>query len=167
MRTLTIVALILFFPASGFSISIEGTFAGVDRIESEITYSVQDNGNADGSEEEEVSAEDEVRSEIAELRELISFSKIFYALFLLFITYFINKYLTIIIDNLSEKTTNYRLFIKRLAPISRIIIGLLRFMLLLPGLLIRQLRQSLRLLLPLVLLLVLHRRIYCEISLVV
>ena len=122
MRTLTIVALILFFPASGFSISIEGTFAGPEGIEAEITYSVQDNGNADGSEEEEVSAEDEVRSEIAELRELISFSKIFYALFLLFITYFINKYLTIIIDNLSEKTTNYRLFIKRLAPISRIII---------------------------------------------
>lgn len=129
MRTLTTIALILFLfiPLSSFSISVDDTFAVVDGIEAEVTYAVQDesglsNGNADGSEEEEVSTEDEIRSEIAELRELISFSKIFYALILLFITYFINKYLTIIIDNLSEKTTNYRLFIKRLAPISRIII---------------------------------------------
>ena len=59
---------------------------------------------------------------IAQLRELISFSKIFYSFLILFITYFLNKYLSLILDNLSEKLTNYRLFIKRLVPISRILI---------------------------------------------
>jgi small-conductance mechanosensitive channel len=59
---------------------------------------------------------------IAQLRELVSFGKIFYSFLILFITYFINKYLSLILDNLSEKLTNYRLFIKRLVPISRILI---------------------------------------------
>lgn len=64
----------------------------------------------------------EEMSEIAEIRELISFSKVLYTLFILIITYFINKYVTLILDNLSERATNYRLFIKRLSPISRILI---------------------------------------------
>jgi small-conductance mechanosensitive channel len=68
---------------------------------------------------EEVAEED---SEIAKIRELISLSKVFYIIIILVLTYFINKYLTLILDNLSEKATNYRLFIKRLAPISRIVI---------------------------------------------
>jgi small-conductance mechanosensitive channel len=80
-----------------------------------------------GSEQEDTKsglneAADEVKSDVAQIRELISFNKVFYSLLLLFITYFVNKYLTIIIDSISEKTTNYRLFIKRLAPISRILI---------------------------------------------
>jgi small-conductance mechanosensitive channel len=65
---------------------------------------------------------DDVQSDLAQIKELISFSKVFYSLILLFVTYFINKYLTIIIDSTSEKATHYRLFIKRLAPISRILI---------------------------------------------
>lgn len=67
-------------------------------------------------------AEEQIQGDFSQIRELISFWKIFNSLILLFITYFINKYFTIIIDNLSEKATNYRLFIKRLAPISRILI---------------------------------------------
>jgi small-conductance mechanosensitive channel len=60
--------------------------------------------------------------DISQIRELISFWKIFYSLIILFITYFINKFFTVIIDNLSERATNYRLFIKRLVPVSRILI---------------------------------------------
>lgn len=74
---------------------------------------------------EEVSDEEEdadVPQNIAQIRELISFGKIFYSLFILFVTYFLNKFLSLILDNLSEKITNYRLFIKRLVPISRILI---------------------------------------------
>ncbi|PKD44145.1 mechanosensitive ion channel family protein [Rhodohalobacter barkolensis] len=65
---------------------------------------------------------EEVQNEITQIRELISISKVIYTLIILFLTYFINKYLTLILDNMSEKATNYRLFIKRLAPISRIVI---------------------------------------------
>ena len=77
------------------------------------------------SDEQGLSAENlesTAEQNIAQLRELISFSKIFYSFLILFITYFLNKYLSLILDNLSEKLTNYRLFIKRLVPISRILI---------------------------------------------
>lgn len=75
-----------------------------------------------GEEESEEQFEDEIEQELVQLRELISFSKVFNALLLLIITYFLNKYITLILENLSEKATNYRLFIKRLTPISRIVI---------------------------------------------
>lgn len=81
--------------------------------------------NQDGAENnlsEEESEKSVLNEDFVELKELISFTKIFNALLLLFITYFVNKYVTIILDTLSEKATNYRLFIKRLAPISRITI---------------------------------------------
>ncbi|WP_158278647.1 mechanosensitive ion channel family protein [Rhodohalobacter mucosus] len=64
----------------------------------------------------------DAQQNIAQIRELISFGKIFYSFLILFFTYYINKYLSLILDNLSEKLTNYRLFIKRLVPISRILI---------------------------------------------
>ena len=61
-------------------------------------------------------------SEVQQIQELISLNKIFYSLLILVITYFFNKYFSIILDNIAEKATNYRLFVKRLAPISRIVI---------------------------------------------
>ncbi len=137
MRFLTILSISLFILFSGLYANAGDSYIGFNKLSAEFTITVQDtvvleNGNDDENnsqeegeaedEEEELSEDEELRSEIAQLRELISFSKIFYSLFLLFITYLINKYLTIIIDNLSEKATDYRLFIKRLAPISRIII---------------------------------------------
>lgn len=65
---------------------------------------------------------DEDVSEVQQIQELISLSKIFYSLLILIITYFFNKYFSIVLDNIAEKATNYRLFVKRLAPISRIVI---------------------------------------------
>jgi small-conductance mechanosensitive channel len=75
--------------------------------------------------EETVSSESENEPEVNEvqqIQELISLSKIFYSLLILVITYVFNKYFSIILDNIAEKATNYRLFVKRLAPISRILI---------------------------------------------
>lgn len=71
---------------------------------------------------ENESVMDEADKEIAQIRELISFSKVIYTIVILLITYFFNKFLTLILENFSEKATRYRLFIKRLAPISRILI---------------------------------------------
>ena len=73
-------------------------------------------------EEQEEAIEGEIEQELVQLRELISFTKLFNAILLLIITFFVNKYVTLILDNLAEKATNYRLFIKRLSPISRITI---------------------------------------------
>ncbi len=96
-----------------------------------IVIEQQDEGTDETSAEEGESGDDEaeiaendseISRDFAQIRELISFWKVFYSLLILFVTYFINKYLTLIIDKFSEKATNYRLFIKRLAPISRILI---------------------------------------------
>lgn len=64
----------------------------------------------------------DTEDEISQIRQLISFNKILLSLFILIATSFFNKLLNKVLDNLSEKATNYRLFIKRLTPISRIFI---------------------------------------------
>jgi small-conductance mechanosensitive channel len=79
--------------------------------------------NVNGSESSSPDPEnDGAVSEVQQIQELISLSKIFYSLLILIITYFFNKYFSIVLDNIAEKATNYRLFVKRLAPISRIVI---------------------------------------------
>lgn len=61
-------------------------------------------------------------SRLGEIRELISFNIIFLTLLILAITYFLNKFVVQILDNISEKSARYRLFTKRLVPIVRIAI---------------------------------------------
>ena len=118
----------------GFTVSLSVVAQDADTlviIEQEQSEEVADTvvvqeEEADAENEQEETAQEEFESEmeqeLVQLRELISFSKIFNALLLLIITYFLNKYITLILENLSEKATNYRLFIKRLTPISRIVI---------------------------------------------
>lgn len=72
-------------------------------------------------------------AELSEIRELISFGKVFNALLILFLTYYLNKYASLILDNISEKATNYRLFIKRLSPISRIFLWSLAIYIIIAG----------------------------------
>lgn len=100
-------------------LSAEADWMDAERSAEDFDNGSDQNGNGEEPEEE---VEEEIQEELAQLRNLISFTKILNALFILVLTYFINKYLSIILDNLSEKATNYRLFIKRLAPISRIVI---------------------------------------------
>ena len=121
----------------GFTVSLTAVAQDADTlviIEQEQSEEVADtvavqeeevdaeNDREETAEDGEEEFESEMEQELVQLRELISFSKIFNALLLLIITYFLNKYITLILENLSEKATNYRLFIKRLTPISRIVI---------------------------------------------
>ena len=76
------------------------------------------------------------RTDISEIKELISFGKVLNTLLILFVTYFVNKYATLILDNISEKTTNYRLFIKRLSPVSRILIWSLAIYIIIAGIIV-------------------------------
>ena len=62
------------------------------------------------------------QEELGEIRELISFNKIFLTILLLLFTWLLNNLVNRILENFSEKATSYRLFIKRLTPISRIFI---------------------------------------------
>ncbi len=86
-------------------------------------------------ENEEGDSEGQMDQQLVEIKELISLTKVFNALILLFLAYFLNKYVTIILDNLSEKATNYRLFIKRLSPISRITIWSVTIYIIIAGIL--------------------------------
>ncbi len=65
---------------------------------------------------------EKTENKLGELSRLISFTNIFLILFILVLTYFLNKFLVQILDNISEKSTSYRLFVKRLVPIIRIAI---------------------------------------------
>lgn len=62
----------------------------------------------------------QTNTKLSELRDLISFNVIFLVLLILLVTYFINKFAVRILDNISERSVRYRLFIKRLVPLTRI-----------------------------------------------
>lgn len=64
----------------------------------------------------------ETESKLGELKDLISFTNLFLIVFILVFTYFLNKFMVQILDNISERSTSYRLFIKRLVPVVRIVI---------------------------------------------
>ena len=67
-------------------------------------------------------AGEEINTKLDEIRNLISFGVIFLTLLILVITYFLNKFVVQILDNISEKSAKYRLFTKRLVPVVRITI---------------------------------------------
>lgn len=98
--------------------------AAVEQVpdDQETQDATESESGSAGESAEETGIGEDVDSEIAQIRELISFSKVLFTFLLLIVTYFVNKYITLILDNFSEKATHYRLFIKRLSPISRIII---------------------------------------------
>ncbi|MGA1465772.1 MAG: mechanosensitive ion channel family protein, partial [Balneolaceae bacterium] len=81
----------------------------------------------------ETGAEDAPPTEISEIGRLISVGKILYAILILIVTYFLNKFVGLVIDNLAERATNYRLFIKRLGPASRILIWSLSIYIIIAG----------------------------------
>lgn len=92
--------------------------------------------NPDEGSDTSAGEEEGAGTDIAEISELISFGKVLNTLFILFLTYFVNKYVTLILDNISEKTTNYRLFIKRLSPISRILIWSMAIYIIIAGIIV-------------------------------
>lgn len=67
-------------------------------------------------------AGEEINTKLDEIRNLISFGVIFLTLFILVLTYFLNKFVVQILDNISERSAKYRLFTKRLVPVVRITI---------------------------------------------
>jgi small-conductance mechanosensitive channel len=67
-------------------------------------------------------AENGEQSEVRELTGLISLGKIVAAIIILIVTWLAIYLINNILDNLSEKATRYRLFIKRLTPIVRVFI---------------------------------------------
>lgn len=67
-------------------------------------------------------SEIEPAEEVLKITNLISFTKILVSILILISAWVVNKFVNSILENISERTTNYRLFIKRITPITRILI---------------------------------------------
>src|SRR5680860_116068 len=66
------------------------------------------------------STAEKVDKKVQQVKDLFSLSIIFSILVLIIVTYFVVRLLARIIDNLAERSSRYRLIIKRLVPIIRI-----------------------------------------------
>lgn len=75
----------------------------------------------------------EVTDKLSDIENLISFGNILLIIFLLALTYILNRLIVSILDNISERSTKYRLGIKRLVPVSRIVIWAFAFYIIIVG----------------------------------
>lgn len=73
------------------------------------------------------------QSTLTEFENLISFGTILAVMIVLLITYFVNRLSVIILDNLSERFTTYRLGIKRVVPVIRLLIWSVAFYIIIAG----------------------------------
>ncbi len=90
-------------------------------------------GTNEAAEDTTSSVQSDTESTLAEFENLISFGTILAVIILLIVTYFVNKLVVIILDNLSERFTNYRLGIKRTVPIFRLFIWAFAFYIIIAG----------------------------------
>ncbi|MFP8487711.1 mechanosensitive ion channel family protein [Gracilimonas sp. Q87] len=67
-------------------------------------------------------ATDDSEQAIAQLQEVISWRKILFIILFFILTYYFTSFLSAILDNFSERTSKYRLKIKRMVPIARVLI---------------------------------------------
>lgn len=122
---LFLIVILIQIPVPGTAQSSSDTLAGSGSaeqlVQNEDTTASQDapSESASSERQDENTASD---SKLGEIRDLISFNVLFLTLIILAITYFLNKFVVQILDNISEKSARYRLFTKRLVPIVRIAI---------------------------------------------
>ena len=65
---------------------------------------------------------EETGKALSEIENLISVGVILAIIIALIITYFLNRFVVLVLENLSEKFTSYRLGIKRMVPVVRLVI---------------------------------------------
>ena len=82
---------------------------------------------------ETAGAEAEGGGTLSQFEELISVSTVFITIILLLLTYFVNRLAVLVLENLSERFTNYRLGIKRMVPIIRLLIWAFAFYVIIAG----------------------------------
>lgn len=85
------------------------------------------------SQRTDTTSQTSVSNKIVKIENLISFGTVVIIILLLVITYFINRLVVLILDNLSERFTKYRLGIKRLVPVFRLIVWSVSFYIIIAG----------------------------------
>lgn len=115
--------------------SATGTSGTVDTLVHSTYISPDGSGQSDGgsvndaqeqrmveSESESAEAGGVVPRNIPSLTEVISFGKLFTSLLVLFLVWLASKFLSSVLTNLSERFSGQRLFIKRLIPITKVLV---------------------------------------------
>ncbi len=73
-------------------------------------------------EEVATNAESESQEALAQLEEVISWKKVLFLILFFVFTYYLTVFISKLLDNFSEKSSKYRLRIKRMVPIFRVIL---------------------------------------------
>ncbi len=114
--------------------------AGQDTVSNQVDTTVIigpakiDTSAAESSQTDTIARDEEgVSGKFSEIENLISMGTILVIILLLAVTYVINKLVVRILDNLSERFTSYRLEIKRLVPVFRLVIWAFAFYIIIVG----------------------------------
>ena len=95
-----------------------GSAASLPEADTSQVDTVKDSASSQVGEQAKEGAD---KSNITLFKELISFRKVALSIFVLLLTYFVTNIIVRVFDTISEKFSSYRLFIKRLVPITRIL----------------------------------------------
>ena len=72
--------------------------------------------------EDTTQALDDEEKALAQLQQVISWPKVITIILFFIATYYVTSFITVILDNFSERTSKYRLRIKRMVPIIRVVV---------------------------------------------
>lgn len=103
---------------------------GAQQQDTVIIAPLQDTTKTDS---DTLSIAEETDSALAEFENLISVGTILTIIILLGVTYFINRLFVVILDNISERSVKYRLGIKRMVPVVRLVIWAFAFYIIIAG----------------------------------
>ena len=106
MRTLIIIFILSLFAV--------GSFAQVD------PSAITDQNQAVSDTVASSGVDDSIKEEMPQLKELISFGKVFWTAIFLLVGYFVIRFLGGILGRFAERSTTYRITIKGLVPVVKI-----------------------------------------------
>lgn len=97
---------------------VTAALSRLDSLANRLESKLSNNAVPDSSSE----ALSEQEQALAELEQVISWRKVLFTIVFFIFTYYLTIFIGSILDNLSEKISKYRLRIKRLVPITRVLI---------------------------------------------
>lgn len=78
-------------------------------------------------------APDGIKEEMPVIKDIISVGKIFWTIVFIIAAYFVNKFLAKILERFAERSTNYRITIKGLIPVVKILIWIFTIFIIIAG----------------------------------
>lgn len=135
MKKLIVFTGFLVFAFTGLSMPEAHAQAGQDTVanQADTTVIIGPATIDTSAAEPDTTIREGVTDKLADIENLISMGTILVIVLLLAVTYLINRLIVSILDNLSERFTKYRLGIKRLVPVFRLVIWAFAFYIIMVG----------------------------------